>query len=134
MGDEGYVIILCSEELEKLQAASMIASVAVASSESVQIFVTMSALEAFEKHTVEKKAFRGGSVASALLGSEETKVPLFTEQIKQAKQLGDMKVYACTMAMELFGRTIDDYVDVFDEELGVSGFLKRAKGHEMMFI
>lgn len=132
--EEGYVIILCSEELEKLQAASMIAAIAAASDEPVEIFVTMGALTAFEKETVEKKTFVGGRVATAMLTSESTKVPLFTDQLMQARELGPLKMYACTMAMDLLDRELDDYVDVFDDVLGVSGFLKKARGKEIIFV
>ena len=130
----GYAIVLASEELEKLTAASTIASVAAAYEMPVDIFVTMNALTAFEHEAVETRSFTTGTVGEAMLTNEETEVPLFTEQLADAKELGPISVYACTMAMDLMGRTLVDYVDVFDDKLGVAGFLDRAADKQVVFV
>jgi len=130
----GYAIVLASGELEKLTAASTIASIAAASDVPVDVFVTMNALTAFEHETVETGAFQTGPVGQAMLESEETEIPLFTEQFRDAKALGPLSLYACTMAMDLMGRTLDDYVDVFDDTLGVAGFLSHAEDKQVVFI
>ncbi|MFB6082085.1 MAG: DsrE/DsrF/DrsH-like family protein [Halanaeroarchaeum sp.] len=130
----GYAVVLASEELERVQAVSMIASVASMSDTPVEVFVTMNGLNAFEKAAVENMDFQGGRVAQAMLEAEDVDVPLFTEQLEQARQIGPLKVYACEMAMDLLGTDLDDYVDVFDDTLGVSGFLNRAKDKEIIFV
>lgn len=130
----GYAIVLASEDIEKLTAASTIASVAAASDVPVEIFVTMNALRAFEHETVETRSFEAGPVGQALLTREDVQVPLFVDQLRDAKELGPISVYACTMAMELMGRTLDDYVDVFDSEMGVAGFLNHAMDKQVVFV
>ncbi|EFW93781.1 hypothetical protein ZOD2009_01520 [Haladaptatus paucihalophilus DX253] len=130
----GYAIVLASEDIEKIQAASMIGSIAAASDIPVEVFVTMNALNAFETETVERNDFKGGRVAEAMMSASDVQVPLFTDQLEQAKDLGPMTVYACTMAMDLLGNTLDDYVDVFDDELGVAGFLERAQDKNVIFV
>ena len=130
----GYAVVLASEELERVQAVSMIASVAASSDIPVEVFVTMNGLNAFEKSAVETMDFEGGRVAEAMANAEDVEVPLFTEQLEKAKLIGPLSVYACEMAMDLLDQDLDDYVDVFDDTLGVSGFLNRAKDKQIIFV
>ncbi|WP_458187767.1 DsrE/DsrF/DrsH-like family protein [Haladaptatus sp. NG-WS-4] len=130
----GFAIVLASEDIEKIQAASIIGSVAAASDIPVDIFVTMNGLNPFEKEAVENMDFKGGRVAEAMMNATEVHVPLFTEQLEQAKELGPLSVYACTMAMDMLGNTLDDYVDIFDDDLGVAGFLEMAQDKNVMFV
>lgn len=130
----GYAIVIATDEFEKITAASVISSIAAASEIPVEIFVTMNGLKAFERETVETKEFNTGKLGEAMIENEDAEVPLFTEQFEDAKAIGDMNLYACTMAMDMWGKTLDDYVDLFDEELGVSGFLNKAADKQVIFI
>jgi peroxiredoxin family protein len=130
----GYAIVLASEELEKLTAASTVASVAAASDVPVEVFVTMNALEAFERETVETADFEAGTLGQAMLEREDVQVPLFVDQLHDAKEMGPLSVYACSMAMDVAGRSLADYVDVFDERLGVAGFLNHAADKQVVFV
>jgi hypothetical protein len=38
-----------------------------------------------------------------MLSSEGDEMPLFTEQLTQAKELGPLSVYACSLAMDVMG-------------------------------
>jgi peroxiredoxin family protein len=131
----GYAIVLASSELERIQAVSMIGSIAASSDTPVEVFVTMNGLMAFETERVEGGDFDvGGPVGQAMLSSEGDEMPLFTEQLAQAKELGPLSVYACSLAMDVMDTDLDDYVDVFDEELGVAGFLSRARDKQVLFV
>jgi peroxiredoxin family protein len=129
----GYAVVLASEEFERVQAVSMIASVAAAQDVPVDVFVTMNGLNAFETATVEERDFEGGRVAEAMLAAE-TESPLFTEQFEQAQAMGPLRVFACEMAMDVLGNDLEDYVDVFEDTLGVSGFLNRAQDKQVIFV
>jgi peroxiredoxin family protein len=130
----GYAIVLASGKLSRVQAVSTIASVAAASDVPVEVFATMEGLLPFEKETVESSDFDVGPVGARMLAAEEMDVPLFTEQFAQAKEIGPLNLYACEMAMDLMGQNLDDYVDVFDDTLGVSGFLNRAQDKQVVFV
>jgi peroxiredoxin family protein len=130
----GYAIVLASGELERLQAVANIASVAAASDIPIEVFASMDGLEAFDRETVENKAFEGGKIARAMLESADVQVPLFTESFAQAKEIGDISLYACELSMDLLGKSIEDYVDVFDDVLGVSGFLTKAADKQVIFV
>ncbi|WP_440988241.1 hypothetical protein [Haloarchaeobius baliensis] len=130
----GYALVIATDEFEKITAASIISSIAAASDIPVDVFVTMNGLRPFEHEVVETRDFATGPLGEAMLTSEETEIPLFTEQFRDAKEMGPMHVYACTMAMEMWGRELEDYVDIFDGELGVSGFLTKAADKQVIFI
>ncbi|WP_435348236.1 hypothetical protein [Haloarchaeobius sp. HRN-SO-5] len=130
----GYAIVIATEEFEKITAVSIIGSIAAASDIPVDVFVTMNGLRPFEREVVETRDFETGALGEAMLTSEETEIPLFTDQFRDAKEMGPMNVYACTMAMEMWGRELEDYVDIFDGELGVSGFLNRAADKQVVFV
>jgi len=94
----------------------------------------MNGINAFEKSTIENMDFEGGRVAEAMMEAEDVQVPLFTEQMEKAKAIGPLSVYACELALDLLGTDIEDYADVFDDTLGVSGFLNRAKDKQVIFV
>ena len=130
----GYAIVLASGELERLQAVANIASVAAASDIPIEVFASMDGLEAFDRETVENEAFEGGKIAQAMMESEDVQVPLFTESFAQAREIGDISLYACELSMDLLGKSIEDYVDLFDDVLGVSGFLTKAANKQVIFV
>lgn len=131
----GYAIVIASDRLERIQAVSIIASVAAASDIPVDVFVTMDGLLPFERETAETMQFDNmGVVAQAMMDNPDAEVELFFDQFAQAKEIGPINVYACSMAMDMMGRVLEDYVDVFDDELGVAGFLQRAADKQVIFV
>ena len=130
----GYAIVLASRELSRVQAVSTIASVAAASDIPVEVFATMDGLLPFENETIESGDFDVGPVGARMLQAEDMDMPMFYEQFAQAKEIGPIELYACEMAMDLMGKDLEDYHDVFDDSLGVSGFLNRAKDKQVVFV
>jgi len=130
----GYAIVLASGELERIMAVSNIAAVAAASEVPVDIFATMEGLEAFDRQTVADRSWEGGPIAEAMLSHGDVEVPLFTESFERAKELGPLSLYACELSMDLMDRTLSDYVDLFDDVLGVSGFLTKAQDKQVIFV
>jgi peroxiredoxin family protein len=131
---DGFAIVLSSDELERVQAVSIISSVAAASEIPVDIFVTMNGFRAFEKEVIRSRDFNGGEAAEAMLNAEDVEVPLYPEQLEQAKSLGPLSIHACEMTMELMGKSLDDMVDLFDGTLGVAGFLNAAEDKQVIFV
>jgi peroxiredoxin family protein len=123
-------IVLASGELEKIQAASIIASVA-SSFDEVMIFATMDGLMAFKKDVVENKAWKAGELGKGML---QANVPLFIDTLKQAKEVGNLKIFACGMVMDMLGLKKEDFVDIFDDVLGVTAFLQMVEDAKVLFI
>ncbi|MCS7130348.1 MAG: DsrE/DsrF/DrsH-like family protein [Archaeoglobaceae archaeon] len=123
-------LVLASGELEKLQAASVIASVASSFGE-VMVFATMDGLMAFKKEVVANKAWKAGELGKGML---KANVPLFVDMLKQAKEVGNLKIYACGMVMDMLKLKKEDFVDVFDDVIGVTKFLEMVEDAKVLFI
>jgi peroxiredoxin family protein len=130
----GYAFVLASGRLERLQAVSNIAAIAAASDVPVDVFATMDGLEAFDSETVANADFEMGPIGEAILTAEDTEMALFTENLQRARDIGDITLYACELSMDMLGKDLDEYVDVFDDVLGVSGFLKVARERQVVFV
>jgi peroxiredoxin family protein len=124
---EKLAIMIVSEEYEKSHVASMIASVAAVSGIEVSIFVTGNAVYNFLKKNVEKKNFTGGKLYDLI---KEKKAALFYELFDQAKMLGGLKIYVCSMVMDILGLEKDDLIDIVDDHLGLAAFLGIMEGAE----
>lgn len=121
-------IILASEELEKVHAASLMGSVAAMSGMEVSLFVTMNALIPFLKKTAEKQSFKMGEMGTSLL----EKTDRFDTLLENGKALGALKVYACALAMDVMGWTMEDFLPVFDDVIGVTAFLNMAQDGQIL--
>lgn len=130
----GYAIVLASGKLERLQAVSNIASVAAAAGVPVDVFATMNGLEAFDESAVAAGDVEMGPVGQAMMESGKGDMPLYTENFAQAKEIGPISLYACELSMDLLEKSFDDYVDLFDDVLGVSGFLTHAEDKQVVFV
>lgn len=122
-------IILISPELEKLHAGSLVGSVAAAAGMTVSVFVTMGALKGFRKVNVEAKNFDHGELGQAML---EKNLPLFYNLLEDGKDVGDLQVYACAMAMDLMGWEKDDMLDILDDVIGITAFLNMSQGSQVI--
>ena len=57
---------------------------------------------------------------------EEKNAPDFKELFQQAVELGDAKIYPCSMAVDIMGLSQDDLEDFISEPLGLTKFLNDA--------
>jgi peroxiredoxin family protein len=132
MSTKTLFLVLCSGEHEKIHMAAMLASVAAVSNRPVEFFVSMNAMLAFEKDLDPQKRYQGGAFSKLLL---EKKAPDSVNFLMQGKMLGDMKVYACSMALDMLGWTPDNLVeDMFDSELGLTKFLSDAEEGDLIIV
>lgn len=123
-------ILLCSGEHEKVQMAAMMASVAAVSERPVQVFVSMNAILAFEKAAPADRRYQGG-VYSKLL--KEKKAPDPQMLFRQGKEFGDLKLWACSMALDVQGWEMDRLEEgLFDGPLGLTRFLSDAESGQLL--
>lgn len=115
-------IMLISGKREQLQMAAMVASVGAVSGNDVTVFLSMNALEYFKKDG-DVKAPADGPMGSLL---EEKNAPGYMELFESAVELGDAKIYPCSMAVDIMGLSNDDLVDYVSESLGLTKFLDDA--------
>lgn len=130
MADNGLFILLCSGEHEKLQMAAMIASVAAVSERPVNLFVSMNAIFAFEARLSADQRYHGGRMSETL---KKRNAPDAIDLLRQGKELGEMKVWACSMALDVLDWETDDLVDdLFDGPLGLTRFLSDAEDGQLV--
>ena len=123
--DQPLYILLCSGEHEKIQMAAMMASVAAVSNRAVEVFVSMNAIFAFKKDTAPEQRYRGGDFSRLL---KEKKAPDALTLFEQGRELGDLKVWACSMALDVLGWEIENLAaDIFDGAAGLTKFLSDAE-------
>ena len=128
---ERMSIVLFSGTVDKLLAASILATGAAAMDMEVDLFLTTWGIEAFRKGAyktntrVSRDFEEYGSVMRELMAAK--KAPSWWENLQGAKEIGDVHIAACSMTMELFGLTLNDLEPVVDEVTGVATFMERAR-------
>jgi peroxiredoxin family protein len=124
-------IVLFSGTIDKLLAASILATGAAAMDMEVDLFLTTWGIEAFRKGAyktntrVSRDFEEYGSVMRELMAAK--KAPTWWENLQGAREIGDVHIAACSMTMELFGLTLNDLEPVVDEVTGVASFMERAR-------
>ena len=124
----GMFIICLNGDREHLQFAAMAASVAAVSGTDVQVFLSMNAFPHFIKgHSKE-------AAASGVLGKkiEEHHVPAFFQIFEQAVELGDAKIWACSMAMDVMGVKELDLEPIVAGAMGLTKFFSDAEGCQLL--
>ena len=104
---------------EKLQMAAMMAATAAVGGSDVTVFFSMNSLPYFVKGKEPKPPVEGE--VGELMGQKN--VPPFKQLFEQAKELGNAKLFACSMAMDLLDVEQADLDDMMDEPLGLTKFL-----------
>ena len=112
-------VMLTTENLEQLQMGAMIASVGAVSGSDVSVFLSMNALKYFVKGN-DYKAPLEGEMGKTMM---DKNVPPFLELFEQAVELGDAKVYPCSMAMDMLEIKSEDLFDYVGEPMGLTKFL-----------
>jgi len=132
---ERMSIVLFSGTVDKLLAASILATGAAAMDMEVDLFLTTWGIEAFRKGAyktntrVSRDYEEYGSVMRELMAAK--KAPSWWENLQGAKEIGDVHIAACSMTLELFGLTLNDLEPVVDEVTGVATFMERARNSKV---
>jgi peroxiredoxin family protein len=128
--DEGTVsLALFSGTDDKLQASAVLTVGAAAMGRKVNIFLQYWALDAFradrvlKDHGVSPEAGEEG-----LRAMQDQGKPHWSELYRQAKDIGDVHIYACSDSLEMFHVTKDDLDPMVDGVWGVASFFAEANG------
>jgi peroxiredoxin family protein len=124
-------IILFSGTVDKLMAASNLAVGGIAMDLQVDLFLTNWGLMAFKRDAWKSNTALPAEFAeygpAMMAAMQERNVPSWMDILVQAKELGDLRVIACSMTMELFGISLDDLEPIVDDVSGVAGFIGTAQ-------
>ncbi|MGE5591720.1 MAG: DsrE/DsrF/DrsH-like family protein [Bacillota bacterium] len=137
MAEEKLSLVVFSGTADKLYPVAIMASGAVALGQRVDIFLTFWGLMSFRKGMPQNQQVSRDYEA---MGPEmmrimkEKNVPSWMDTLRTAKEIGDVRVHACAMTMDLFDLKQDDLEDVVDDITGVAEFLTEAQGGITLFI
>jgi peroxiredoxin family protein len=128
---ERMSLVLFSGTVDKLMAASILATGAAAMEMEVDVFLTTWGIEAFRKDaykTNRRVASDYADYAPVMLEAMAAKkAPSWMENLLGARDIGDVHIAACSMTMELFNLQLSDLEPIVDEVTGVATFIERAR-------
>jgi peroxiredoxin family protein len=126
MDDEPLNLVLFSGTDDKLQAAAVLTAGAAALGKPVNVFLQYWALDSFRKDRIE---LDHGLAAEA--GPEGRAA---VDGLRQAKELGEVDIQACSLSMDLLHLEESDLDPLVDGVEGVTAFYLNAGGGHIVFI
>lgn len=138
MSEERLSMVVFSGTVDKLYPVAIMASGAVALGQKVDVFLTFWGLMSLRKgapqqnQQISKDYEAMGPEMMRIM--QEKNVPSWLETLRTAKEIGDVKVHACAMTMDLFGLKLEDLEDIVDDVTGVAQFLSEANKGMTLFI
>ena len=135
---EKFSIVLFSGTIDKLSAAATLLTGAAAMGKQVTLFLTYWGVVAFRKDDWKtNRRFSKDFEDYAGPAMEQMKakgVRPWMETLKDAMELGNVTVKACSATMDLFDIKLEDLEPVVSEVTGVATFVEDAEGGTTLFI
>lgn len=136
--DQTLSLVLFSGTDDKLNSAAVMTAGAAAVGKPVHIFLQYWALDAFRRdrvhgdHGLAPEAGPVGHAAVKAL-SAAGQEPWY-ETLRQAKEIGEVEIQACSLSMDLFEIKHDDLDPLVDGVEGVAAFWMAAGDGQVVFI
>ncbi len=128
-------MVVFSGTVDRLYPVAIMASGAVAMGMDVEVFLTFYGLEAFRDghpQANQKMDMNYAEVAPMLMQMIKAKnVPSWYQMLLRAKEIGNVKVHACSMTLDLMGLSKKDLDPIIDDIVGVGEFVSNAKEGEI---
>jgi peroxiredoxin family protein len=118
-------IVCVSGTREKLQMASMMASVAATLGDEVSVFFSMNFVNGRNEEPPVEGEF-------GTLIAQNKGVPPFRQLFQMAAELGDATLLPCSMALDLLKITQADLDPAFGPPTGLTRFLSDAEGAQLL--
>lgn len=136
--DEPLNLVLFSGTDDRLQAAAVLTAGAAALGRPVNLFLQYWALDAFTRakidrdHGLAPEAGEAGRAAvDALAAAGQAS---WSETLRQAKDLGEVSIQACSLSMDLLRLEEADLDPLVDGVEGVTAFYLNAGEGQVVFI
>lgn len=130
-------LVLFSGTEDKLMAASIIASGAVANDMEVNIFITFWGLTRTTKVPMGPPdvSFDGQNMKDQVFAiMKKNQMPSWIAMLNNAKEVGTIKVYGCAMFADLMGLKKEDLDPIVEDIIGVNQFVEMSKDAMTLFI
>jgi len=122
-------LIIHSGTIDKLLAAFTLGSTAAAMDMETHLYFTFWGLNMLKKGAMEQAGLPATyKQYEKMLKTKMTEMnyPTPYEMLKRMKATGNVKIYACSPTMEMFGITKDDLIPEVDKIAGAAAFLDVA--------
>jgi peroxiredoxin family protein len=129
MDGSTFSLVLFSGTDDKLDAAAVLVAGAAAMGRKVNLFLQYWALDAFradrvlKDHGVAPEAGPERAEAMQRHGGLH-----WSEILRQAKDIGDVKIHACSLSMDMFQIQVEDLDPLVDGQEGVASFFMDVDG------
>ncbi len=136
--DESLNLVVFSGTDDKLQAVAVLAAGAAALGRPVHLFLQYWALDAFTKSKIDgdhglapEAGDLGRAAVDALAKAGQAS---WAETLRQAKDLGEVDIQACSLSMDLLRLEESDLDPLVDGVEGVTAFYLNAGEGQIVFI
>ncbi|MDE1829152.1 MAG: DsrE/DsrF/DrsH-like family protein [Thaumarchaeota archaeon] len=132
-------IIMFSGTADKFIPLGVLTQTAANLGVPVSIFVTGWALAGFLKDgqkNVNRMPVEFADMVPMLeKGMHDIKAPSWYEMLKSAKEIGDVKIYACSLMTEIFKIKSKEQLDgIVDDIVGAASFMQQSGQNQIIFI
>lgn len=129
-------IVLFSGTEDKLHAAATLAVGAVAMDRPVNVLLMYWALDAFRADRIAKDHGLAYDAARPRFNEPVERVGdiPWLETFRQAKEIGEMTILACSGSLEVLGIDVTTLDPLVDSSGGIATFLMAAEGGQVLFI
>ncbi|MFW9992377.1 MAG: DsrE family protein [Candidatus Odinarchaeota archaeon] len=132
------VIVIDSGSLEKLQTMSMVVSGAVASDFEVYLFFMYDAAYALRKDNPSSKLDQQSIYPEVTdkykAARKEGKVHFWTEILEELKEIGELKIVACSQVSDITGLTKENLMTIVDDIAGVAALAEEIKDADNVIV
>ena len=129
MEEKKMCLGLYSGSVDKLTAAGIILSGAVAMDMKVDIYVLLQGARAFRKDIGDNPdklnmAENAAMKEEFLQSLKNLKVKTWLEFFREAKEIAEVKIHVCGLAGKIWGaEKLDDFVDIADDICGIGAYI-----------
>ncbi|MGB9815372.1 MAG: DsrE/DsrF/DrsH-like family protein [Thermoplasmata archaeon] len=119
-------IAVFSGAIDRLTGLSVLVSGAAASDFEIDIFLQLWGVYALRKDVIEKNmefSEFDNLKSKVVEGLTRIKAPSWIDMLREAKKVGTVRIHACSLALQIWGITKDDLVDVVDDVMGAAEFI-----------
>jgi peroxiredoxin family protein len=136
--DEVISIVLFSGTDDKLNAAAVLVAGAAALGRPVKVFLQYWALDAFRADRIDADhglaAEAGEAGRAAIEVATRAGHARWTDNLRAAKELGEVDIQACSLSMEILKIKKEDLDPLVDGVAGVASFYINAGEGQIIFI
>lgn len=120
---------------DRLSGVAILVSGAVAMDLEVELFLQLWAVYAFRKKAIATNSqfSEFGEMAGAVQARQaELRMPPWHEMLRQAREFGNLRIYACSNACQIWKAGKED-LDMVDEIMGAGEWILRSMDSKMTY-